>query len=134
MTTELTTQPTVLKTDILGRVATPSDQREALLNLFEQSGMSGAAFARHYGLRYTTFANWRQVRRREQLGLAPKKPPPKKALFHEVVVESADHGACSLNEAEPLVIQLPCGVHANLTSPSQAPLVAALIRELEPRC
>ena len=56
----------VLKTDRLGRVKTKRERREALLDEHERSGMSGQAFAGHYGLKYQTFATWVQKRRRER--------------------------------------------------------------------
>ena len=39
----------ILKQDELGRVRTPRAQREAILDQFEASGMSGIAFAAHVG-------------------------------------------------------------------------------------
>ena len=48
----------VLKTDKRGRVRVPVERREALLDEFEKSGMSGAKFARLAGIKYATFANW----------------------------------------------------------------------------
>ena len=61
-TIEPTTELAVLKTDSRGRVLTPAEQRETLLDAFEQSAMSAAAFARLHGIRYPTFASWRQKR------------------------------------------------------------------------
>ena len=49
---------TYLKTDTKGRVRTPAADREALLELFRQGSLSGAAFARMHGLRYSTFMCW----------------------------------------------------------------------------
>ena len=48
----------VLKTDTRGRVRVFPEPREALLDEFEKSGMSGAKFARLAGVHYATFANW----------------------------------------------------------------------------
>jgi len=42
-----------IKRDVLGRVVTPRRKREALLDEFDRSGMSAAAFARQSGLNYT---------------------------------------------------------------------------------
>ncbi len=39
---------------------TPPERREALLERFEESGMTSNAFAEHHGIKYTTFANWVQ--------------------------------------------------------------------------
>jgi hypothetical protein len=55
---------TVLKRDMLGRVAYPRAQREALLDEFERSGLKGRPFAQVAGIKYQTFANWVQQRRR----------------------------------------------------------------------
>jgi transposase len=56
----------VLKTDGLGRVKTPKERREALLDEFERGGMSGTKFAEFVGVKYQTFASWRQKRRRQR--------------------------------------------------------------------
>jgi len=37
-----------------GRVRTPLEKREAIVEAFEAEGMSAARFARHYGLNYST--------------------------------------------------------------------------------
>jgi hypothetical protein len=55
----------ILKTDVLGRVRTPLDRREALVNEFEKSGMSGQAFAKWAGINYQTFATWIQKHRKK---------------------------------------------------------------------
>ena len=41
-----TTEVTIMKTDKLGRIQTTPEQREAWLDAFEHSGISGAEFAR----------------------------------------------------------------------------------------
>src|SRR5712671_2986033 len=69
----------VLKQDRRGRVRTPVDRREALLDEFERSGVSGAEFARLAGLKYSSFQNWVQMRRRarRQAGeLVPARRAP----------------------------------------------------------
>ncbi len=43
-----------------------AEQREAILDEFERSGLKGAAFARMTGLQYQTFASWIQRRRHER--------------------------------------------------------------------
>jgi len=57
----------ILKTDGLGRVRTPLAQREALLDAFERSGLSGMKFAALHGVKYPSFANWVQQRKRRRL-------------------------------------------------------------------
>ena len=52
MTSTTESGTAILKTDTRGRVWTPKADREALLDLFEQGEMSGAAFAGLHGLLY----------------------------------------------------------------------------------
>jgi hypothetical protein len=61
------TEP-IFKTDTKGRVKTPPERREKLLDEFERSGLSGAKFAELAHIKYQTFAAW-IARRRKQRGL-----------------------------------------------------------------
>ncbi len=121
MTTENIT-PTILKTDSLGRVETPLDERERLLDLYEQSGMTGAGFARFHGIRYTTFAHWRRVRRRKCREEAEANSP---AVFQEAVISVPSH------REEGLQVELPLGTRVIMSNPNQIPLIAALARHLK---
>jgi len=60
--TSLIGEAEVLKTDTRGRVRVPVERREALLDEFEKSGMSGAKFARLAGedvfTRLPSTTNW----------------------------------------------------------------------------
>lgn len=120
-----TTELTILKTDTLGRrEQTNPEQRDAWLDAFERTSMSGAAFARLHGIRYTTFAHWRQTRRRQRQS-AENKPG---AFFEEVEVRRSDPVAVGLS------ISLPGGASVKVTQPEQFPLVAALLKYLECTC
>lgn len=123
-TTTPTTELTILKTDTLGRVQTSPEHREAWLDAFERSNMSGAAFARLHGIRYTTFASWRK-RRKQQ-----RQPTVGEAatFFEEVEVRQPDSNAVGLN------ISLPGGAGVTVAQPEQFPLVAALLKYLEHTC
>ncbi len=57
-------EATLLKRDVLGRITVTREQREALLDEFERSGLKGLPFARMAGVNYPTFASWIQKRRR----------------------------------------------------------------------
>ena len=46
----------LLKQDVRGRVRTPRKRREALLDEFERSGLSGPKFAALVGVKYQTLA------------------------------------------------------------------------------
>ncbi|MFQ3243316.1 MAG: hypothetical protein ACI9JZ_003027, partial [Lentimonas sp.] len=48
------------KTDVLGRVYMPKERREAILDAYECSAMSGQAFAAHVGVKSPTLATWLQ--------------------------------------------------------------------------
>jgi hypothetical protein len=61
--------PIILKSDVRGRVRLPKERQAALLDEFEKSGMSGQAFAAWAGVKYPTFANWRQKRRKAALAM-----------------------------------------------------------------
>lgn len=115
----------LLKTDSLGRAQTSPAQREALLDAFERTSMSGAAFAKLHGINYTTFAHWRQKRRRQRQSAEEKSPAP---FFEEVEVRHANRNAGRLN------ITLPGGASVTVTHPEQFPLVAALLKYLESAC
>ena len=53
-----------MTTDARGRVRVPVERREALLDEFERSGLSGVKFAQMVGVKYSTFALWVQKRRK----------------------------------------------------------------------
>lgn len=99
-TTKSTTEEIILKTDRLGRVTMPAGRRELILDRFEASGMSGQAFARHSGVKYSTFSDWVQKRRRAR-GEADKsvKTAPL-ALVEAIVEEPAGKESTCLLELE----------------------------------
>ena len=116
---------TILKTDTLGRrEQTSPEQRDAWLDAFERTSMSGAAFARLHGIRYTTFAHWRQTRRRQRQATENKSA----TFFEEVEVRCPDSDLVGLS------ISLPGGASVTVTRPEQFPLVAALLKYLDCTC
>jgi hypothetical protein len=120
MTSTTSETSIILKTDTKGRVLTPARDREALLDAFEESGMSGAAFARLHGLRYTTFASWRRARR-----LRRDAPEGGEVKFHEVTIQA--EGPCG----PALSIELPGGGRFRLERADQLPMAKALLRYLD---
>jgi len=54
----MTCAPEIFKTDARGRIQAPVERREALLDEFEKSGMSGAKFVRLVGIHCGTLATW----------------------------------------------------------------------------
>ena len=113
---------TIVKTDTLGRGRTSPEQRDAFLAAFDRSGMSGAAFARLHGIKYTTFAHWRQKRQRKSAENSPT------SIFEEVEVRRSDSNNAGLKVA------LPGGASVTVSHPEQFPMVAALLKYLECAC
>jgi len=98
----------ILKTDVLGRVWTPKDKREALVAEYERSAMSAAEFAKWSGVKYATFTGWVvKVRKARRLSGSGDKAPvvPEPMRWAEAVCEASVPGG------EPaLVIHIGAGV------------------------
>ena len=129
----------VLKQDARGRVRTPRDRREAILEEFASSGVSGAQFARLAGIKYATFANWVQQRRQKRatLGTATGSSLPALnvpvtregpvRLFEALVEEGRGAVRPSTSAPRGLVIELPGGSRLVVESPVQMPMAAELV-------
>ena len=117
-----------MKTDRLGRVKTPPERREALLDEYEGGGMSGQAFARHYGIKYQTFASWLQERRRERACGKELEPERKKSTTGGS--SSLMGEGCQGGSKMGLRVELPCGASVEVTRGGQAALVGQLLRAL----
>ena len=66
-----------LACDGTGQVRLSVQRREALLDEFERSGLSGVQLARLAGVKYPTFAVWVQNRRRKAQACPRDNHPPK---------------------------------------------------------
>ena len=123
----------ILKTDVLGRVRTPAERRERLLDEFERSGASGRKFAELAGIKYQTFASWAQRRRRDRGKEAKAKSPPNQAAavrwLEAVVEKSAEANKGTRTPA--LEVHLPGGVRLEIGGAEQVTLAAALLRAWE---
>ncbi|SHJ08661.1 hypothetical protein SAMN02745181_1156, partial [Rubritalea squalenifaciens DSM 18772] len=73
----------LIKTDCIGRVRLDKKHREALLDTFEKSPLSGTKFAALHGVKYQTFATWVQNRKRErdEYPVVPGDEPPAQKLL-----------------------------------------------------
>ena len=119
----------VLKQDRRGRVRVPRERREALLEEFSRSGLSAAEFARMTGIKYPTFANWLQERRKAQ--------PVVVETSREVLAGSAgvrlleavveDHATETVGSSAGLCIELPGGGRLAVHSPAQLAMAAELL-------
>jgi transposase-like protein len=111
----------LLRTDGRGRVRTPVQRREALLDEYERSGASAAAFAKICGVNYQTFVGWVHRRRREREDGAVAAVP---------MVEVSVAEGPGERDAAVVVLELPGGGRVELRDAAQVPLVAALVRAL----
>ena len=119
-------EPVPVTLDSKGRLRVSKEQRRAILEKFEQSGVSAAQFAKLIGLKYSTLAGWRQRHRRRQ-----RQGPTRPVQLLEAVVESAV-GADGAQAT--LVLRLAGGAQMELSEPKQIPLAAALVRALAQPC
>jgi hypothetical protein len=120
----------ILKIDTLGRVQTPRDRREQLLDEFEKSGLTGQKFAAVSGVKYQTFATWAQKRRRgreQSVSKAPVEAGDQVRWLEAVVEESS-------RDKKPLVLELPGGARTEIADGRQAALAAMLLRALAMPC
>lgn len=109
----------ILKVDEVGRVRTPREKQEEVLDEFERSGMTGMQFARHVGVKYPTLMNWVQRRRREQGGGVGVTAARKQWI--EAVVEGGVGG---------LVAEVPGGLILRIGGRTEAGAAAEVLRGL----
>jgi hypothetical protein len=118
------TTDTIMKSDRRGRLRYTIEQREALLDAFAGSGLSGPRFAALHGVNYQTLAGWFQ--RRKRTGPAESAARPLTLL----PVVRADIGIGSGPE-RALEVLLPGGARLAVTCRTQIALVVELVRELQ---
>lgn len=143
--------PVILKTDRLGRVRTPVAQREALLDAFERSGLSGMKFAALHGVKYPSFAHWVQERKRKgQPGRSGGEARSGEAegaslsrvaggsagLWWEAVIDNApppaQPGGTGAGGIGGLQLHLPGGLRMDIHAPHQVGWAAQLLAALAP--
>ena len=119
----------VLKQDAAGRVWTPRERRETLLDEFERSGLPATRFAAETGVKYQTFANWVQKRRKERsAGSAAHGRVPvvcRGGGWVEATVENVE-----AEGRRVLVVHLPGGARVEVADAAQAVVAAHLLRAL----
>jgi hypothetical protein len=127
MTTTTEEKTLILKTDVLGRVHMPKERREAILDAFERSGMSGQAFAAQIGVKYTTFASWRQKRHQQRCDYPGKDGGSTQPItLLEAVVESKS----APKVASCLDVETAQGLRFTIRTSDEAILVAEFLRAL----
>ena len=134
-----------LRMDALGRVRTPREEREAILDEFEKSAASAAGFARLHGIKYQTFVCWVKRRRRKQgqqqsnggggeleKADATASAQPRLELA-EVVLEkaSAEYEKDQTRVSQPLRVKAAGGVVIEIATRAQLELAVELLRALK---
>ena len=123
----------ILKRDSRGRVRTPPEQREALLEEFGRSGLSARKFSVLAGVRCQTFATWVQQKRRKEAVPAARNTgmeEPKASGVAEATMRLVEAVCGEDRGANGVRIELPGGATVELRHASQAVLVATLLRSL----
>ena len=129
MTSTQSSENEILKVDTLKRVRVPKARREAILDEFERSGLSGAAFAKLHGLKYATFANWSLKRRKQTTAVEPATT--QSVDFARLII---DQDEIKANRQPPgtLRVHLPGGAWLLLDGDNaQSALAAQLLKTLQ---
>jgi hypothetical protein len=128
--------PAIMKRDAVGRVSYTAQQREALLDEFERSGLKGAQFALAAGVKYQTFAHWVQQRRHARGGYAGKGDGAAALRLVEAVVAGVGDGTAGsvTVTAQILEVHLPGGARMLVATAHQAGLAACLLQALARPC
>ena len=120
----------ILIQDSKGRVRTPKARREALLEEYERSGMSGVAFAEHVGINYSTLAAWIQRKRKQARGEPKAAEHDKTVQWMEAVVAPIPPHRREPGGARGLQIRLGGGALMEVVDKSGALLAAEVLRHL----
>jgi len=111
----------VLKVDTVGRVRTPREKQQDIVEAYEQSGMTGQQFAAFSGVKYSTLMSWVGKGRRAKRGLAGDGTP--RALNW---VEASLEG----HEPAGLSVEIGRSVRLLVSNSRQAELAGEVIRSL----
>jgi transposase-like protein len=115
----------IMKTDRLGRLRYAPEQKAAIIEAYLTSGMSAPRFAALHGVNYQTLVYW--IKKSNPAQQQPNHTHP--ALLSLIPAEITTDLTRS---NPPLEVSLPNGAKLLISSPGQATLAAALIRELSP--
>lgn len=110
----------IIKADRLGRTHYSIEYKSQVLEAFERSSLSGPAFAEQCGIKYSTFASWVGKQKRETVTTRQSNTIP------DFVV--AEVAKSPLSDA--LEVSLPGGAVVRVSTPSELPLLTALLKAL----
>ena len=125
----------ILSQDARGRVLVSQERREALLEEFDRSGMSGVRFAQYLGIKYTTLAHWlkrrRQQRQKKKLlisGGVETEPTRGHGRWIEAVVDK--NGSPTRDPSGTLRIYFGAGSYCQISTAAEVALAAELLGRL----
>ena len=116
--------------DARGRVLVPKERREALLDEFERSGLSGLKFAQLAGVKYPTFAYWVSRRREARRASAAESGGGTQRAGGGFVEARMDSAPGVVLSGSGLTIEFPGGARMQVQSPMQLQMTAELLRLL----
>ena len=123
--TDTTTTGEILVQDTLGRVRTPREKREQILDEYERSGMSGAAFAALVGVKYSTLAWW--IQRRRKNGVAASLATAATVRWVEAVPA---HEVTTPPTSGTLRVQIGAAVWLEVSNVEQASWAGQMLRTM----
>lgn len=112
----------LIRTNRDGRVRYSPEQKTKVLDLFEQSGMSGKAFAEEHGIKYPTFALWRRQRRESRQDSSHQNEVNGGFLLAEISPRKS--------EDDGLILLLPGGREVRASGSNGVELLAQLIAKI----
>ncbi len=113
----------IIKADRIGRTRYTDQYKAEVVEAFAASGLSGPAFARQCGVKYSTFASW--------IAKACRQGGPRKEEQQQTgAFIVAQIGRESAVGAEALEVRLPGGATAVAGTPRQVVLLAELLKTL----
>jgi hypothetical protein len=126
----------ILGQDTLGRVLTPRERRESVLEEYDRSGMSAAKFAGYIGIKYSTLAYWiqsRRERRRKEKALLVASSQGEPGRGNDGWIEAVVEGGAMRAEQGGLRIEFAGGAYCQIRSAREAALAAELLGRLGSR-
>ena len=118
------TSTSIIKSDRAGRTRYTQTYKDEVVAAYRQSNMSAAAFAKHCGVKYPTFASWVAKARRPGAQRGDKSAVDssgQRFILAEIGASQAE---------EPLKVELPGGVIAHVSCSQQLGLLADLLKAL----
>ena len=85
------TNHSILKSDLRGRLRYSKDQKSALVETYQTSGLSGPRFAALHGVNYQILASWLQKHKQTACTAVSRQTPTPPFLLATVRVKMKSH-------------------------------------------